>query len=574
MDGVLEGIVVSNAFLVLDPAGCHSGFPPVYYPGFTTPPAWQDTMTHAVPGSPAGVLFVRGRYSPMDPMLPPGSDGAVPSLRLIVDAGNAAGVFEIDTTCTAQNNHLVYVRSDVSGVVPSFTKGVITISGGPGAACDCARDGDIEDDGTFDALDVMALIDYVFSSGNQPLRDPTCPHIDRGDVNCDGVDDVFDIVHLIDFVFRGGPAPCDPCLCALEWIRRYDNPSGWNRAEAVVVGASGMICVAGSNIDIAGTRPPYYVTILTYSPNGGFLWDRQEYILGDVMGAHLAADSHGHVYVAASEQHGGGGGYLTMKYDSSGTLLWRTTQYFQSGHCYAEAVALDSQGNVFVTGRARGTDLEPYDYGTLKYDSAGSLLWERHFGPGIVSAIAVDAAGNSYVTGSAGTVKHDPSGAKLWKDPEPGSDIVIDAGGNNVYVTGSSTRKFDSGGNLLWSDPCTGATIRTDAAGNVYTAGSAIRKYDADGYLQWEDPTAVVAMEVSAAGSVFVTGSSTASYDTDGHLLWRVLWPGVDLGIDTQGNVYTTNTVDGDFITTKISNDNPCDPPGSGVAWLNGRHWK
>ena len=71
----------------------------------------------------------------------------------------------------------------------------------------------MNNDGVPDVFDVIYLIDYVFSGGAAPPKDPLCPHINRSDVNCDGAADVFDVVGLIDFVFSGGKAPCDPCLC-------------------------------------------------------------------------------------------------------------------------------------------------------------------------------------------------------------------------------------------------------------------------------------------------------------------------------------------------------------------------
>ncbi len=78
----------------------------------------------------------------------------------------------------------------------------------------CPNHGDVLSDGIFDVFDVVGLVDYAFSGGIQPPKDPPCPHVDRGDVNCDGIDDVFDIVGLIDFVFSSGPAPCNPCACS------------------------------------------------------------------------------------------------------------------------------------------------------------------------------------------------------------------------------------------------------------------------------------------------------------------------------------------------------------------------
>ena len=73
-------------------------------------------------------------------------------------------------------------------------------------------------------------------------------------------------------------------------------------------------------------------------------------------------------------------------------------------------MALDSEGNVYVTGHSYG-DGTIYDYATVKYDPAGNELWvARYNGPGnytdIANAIAVDASGSVYVTGVCSIVPY------------------------------------------------------------------------------------------------------------------------------------------------------------------------
>jgi hypothetical protein len=77
--------------------------------------------------------------------------------------------------------------------------------------CHCPHQGDMNADGTIDALDASYLIDYVFFGGPRPPRDPDCPLADRGDVTCDGTVNVLDVMRLRDHIFRRGAAPCDPC---------------------------------------------------------------------------------------------------------------------------------------------------------------------------------------------------------------------------------------------------------------------------------------------------------------------------------------------------------------------------
>ena len=92
------------------------------------------------------------------------------------------------------------------------------------------------------------------------------------------------------------------------------------------------------------------------------------------------------------------------------TRLW-TAIYPDSpgGIDEAYAVARDARGNTYVTGKSTSTTTGA-DYVTIKYSPTGQRLWDRPYtGVGgdredVPSAIAVDNDGNCYVTGrSQGT---------------------------------------------------------------------------------------------------------------------------------------------------------------------------
>jgi len=77
-----------------------------------------------------------------------------------------------------------------------------------------------------------------------------------------------------------------------------------------------------------------------------------------------------------------------------------------NGRDWARALAVDDSGNVYVTGHSEVTGVN-HDYVTVKYDSDGNEEWvARYNGPAEnrqdeAYALAVDSSGNVYVTGES-----------------------------------------------------------------------------------------------------------------------------------------------------------------------------
>lgn len=379
-----------------------------------------------------------------------------------------------------------------------------------------------------------------------------------------------------------------------EWVARYDGPgSGEDYAWDIAVCSVGNVYVTGKSQD-SSTGYTDYATV-KYDASGVEQWVMRYNGPANSNDAatSIAVDYVGNVYVTGySAGLGTHHDYVTVKYDSLGVEQW-ATRYDGPDHTYdeANAIAVDEIGSVYVTGRSLTTNID-WDYATVKYDASGVEQWATRYdnpdsGYDDAHAIAVDNTGNTYVTGWSlvsgtgwdyATVKYDSLGVEQWvaryDGPVNGNDranaIAIDNAGN-IYVTGHSegagtgddytTVKYDASGLQHWvarydgsGNSCDSAyAIVVDDVGNIYITGCspglgtywdyATVKYDSLGVEHWAarydgpgnyDKAYAIAVDYSQ--NVYVTGMSmgysggseyaTVKYDSLGVEQWAARYHG------------------------------------------------
>jgi hypothetical protein len=185
-----------------------------------------------------------------------------------------------------------------------------------------------------------------------------------------------------------------------EWQLRYNSyGNAADIADTIATDANGNIYVAGRSDD--------GITLVKYAPDGTQLWVAR-YTGRPGWGAcHRGGPPWGNVCMTGNVNREGGSDYLTLKYAPDGTLLWAATYNGYEGayhHDQATAIAVDEQGNIYVTGASYGGGENGNDFATLKYDPNGNLMWVARYDEGLglyeeARAIAVDASGNAFVLG-------------------------------------------------------------------------------------------------------------------------------------------------------------------------------
>jgi hypothetical protein len=272
----------------------------------------------------------------------------------------------------------------------------------------------------------------------------------------------------------------------------------------------------------------------------------------------VAVDASGNVYSVAVctgtidldpgpgvfNMTGNNTGYL-LKLDAAGNFVW-AQPIGEQGYALPTNIAVDSSGNIYVTGEFYATvDFDPGPNtfsltGSLtnsnificRLDSNGSFSWAKQIGESASYAynysLSLDKESNVYITGSFGQTGD--------FDPGPGTFNMTSLGGQSSFV-----EKLDSLGNFIWakSFQCSngaglGVSVAVDKNQNVYTIGRFMGTADFD-----PGPGVISLTSNNGSEDIYIS-----KLDAAGNFVWAKIFgsPQLDLPgqiiLDTSGNLY------------------------------------
>ena len=442
---------------------------------------------------------------------------------------------------------------------------------------------------------------YVWNSKTQecPVADVCGNGVLETGEDCEISDTI--LCGSLDAKYSGGEASCEEgclgwdaefCRTTKQWGTSFRESD-----SSVVVDSDGNIFVSGTTVGSldGNTNAGYEDAFLTkWNADGTKAWTKQWGTSSADYGYSIAVDNSGNIFVAGATlgsldgntnpSEGETADIFLTKWNADGTKAW-TKQWGTDNGDYGEAVAVNSTGDIFVTGLTTSAGLDGNtaiggtDIFLTKWNADGTKAWTKQWGTSIEDvgwSIAVDGSGNIFVAGrtagaldgntSAGLrdvflTKWNADGTKAWtkqwgtnaEDLSFYNSLAINTAGD-VFVAGGTAgaldgntsaglrdvflTKWNADGTKAWTKQWgtsgydMGFSVAVDALENIFVAGSTEGPLDGNTNFGGYD---IFLIKLSPEGTrAWTKQMGTVNYDE-----------GESLAIDAGGNIFLSGMTNG-----------------------------
>ena len=209
------------------------------------------------------------------------------------------------------------------------------------------------------------------------------------------------------------------------------------------------------------------------------------------------------------------GGANLVKYNNAGTIQWQRYITPSANAILVSAVAVDTAGNVFVGGYSwSGAGF--YHHAVAKYNSSGTFQWGSSIYTGANNfgyAVATDSTNAVYICGQGGS----GYGAMLMKLNSAGTVLQ-----NRVFYASAAQ-------DIIWAAVCDSGDNLIVMGRYADTGGTFVMKLNSSSVIQWQryvnasssQNESGVAVDASDAVYIVTSGSNIVKYNSSGTIQWQ-----------------------------------------------------
>ena len=299
-----------------------------------------------------------------------------------------------------------------------------------------------------------------------------------------------------------------------EWVRHIDTAGVHNPLPDIGVDPSGNIVIVGETRVNGENR----YAVVKYAPDGSEIWFNTNLpITEDEFLVRF--DALGNVYVA-------NGDFRLVKFDAiDGHVLWDRQYADPNGYAQDScALAVDPAGNSYISGNTRPYNM---DVLTVKYDTNGNQVgvWTYNHAGGEdynSSGVVIDSSGNAFIAATSMNLGNDTFYINVLKIDTEGVQTLFGSHEFSVYVWAYG----------IAIDPWDNIILTGDGQGPTGHSEALTIKHYADGtppWLTWSNGATgetSMGIAVDSGGNVFIAGAWSGSttiikYHPDGTMDWR-----------------------------------------------------